>query len=283
MKCYPLFKKDRGLTGVDPGPALADTLAVATLASVSLLPVVLYARDRRAARATHILWAWSASFNVFEYDPPVQHEARKVALSLGASLLGLLVAATRLEASAPCARMPVTQSAVATSDQFPAVDHWTIASLNIAGDPRTGDTVAAWARERGVDVLLLQEVGNRSHDGGTFVAALSDRLGFHFAYAPADRLGDAETQGLAILSRHRLGDLRTYPLKYHHLRFRSRCRIALTANLTTANGPIRLVNVHLDTRINSRDRIAQLAPLLDALVDTVRFTDHRGVWARVKQ
>ena len=307
--------------------------------------------------------ASSAFYGMFEYDPTMQHEAGTVAHCLGASLLCLLVTATHIDASAPCARMPVTHSAVAARDQPPAVGRWTIASLNIAGDPRTGDTVAAWARERGVDVLLLQEVGNRSHDGEAFVAALSDRLGFHFAYAPANRLGDAETQGLAILSRHGLSDVRTYSLKYHRLRFRSRCRIALTASLATANGPVRLVNVHLDTRINSRDRVAQLAPLLDALdpvdapqiiggdfntmdvrwfrtmwplpylqrqaaavrarlgqngfqtpftggrptfrflglplrldwlylkrleavdwnVDTVRFTDHRGVWARVKQ
>ena len=32
-----------------------------------------------------------------------------------------------------------------------------------------------------------------------------------------------------------------------------------------ANGPLSLVNVHLDTRINSKDRLAQLAPVLDAL------------------
>jgi endonuclease/exonuclease/phosphatase (EEP) superfamily protein YafD len=32
-----------------------------------------------------------------------------------------------------------------------------------------------------------------------------------------------------------------------------------------ANGPVSLVNVHLDTRINSKDRLAQMAPLLDAL------------------
>jgi hypothetical protein len=40
----------REVTGVDPGSALADILAVATLAGVSLLNVVLYARDRRLRR-----------------------------------------------------------------------------------------------------------------------------------------------------------------------------------------------------------------------------------------
>jgi hypothetical protein len=40
----------RELTGFDPGSAFADTLAVATLVGVSLLGVVLYARDRREPR-----------------------------------------------------------------------------------------------------------------------------------------------------------------------------------------------------------------------------------------
>jgi endonuclease/exonuclease/phosphatase family metal-dependent hydrolase len=291
------------------------------------------------------------------------HEAGKIALCLGASLLTVLVAATRVEATDPCVAMPVTRGAAPASVQPPAPDSFTIASLNVAGGARVGDVLVVWARERALDVLMLQEVGDRSHDGAAFVAALGDRLGFHFAYAPADRLGDAETKGLAILSRHRLEDVRIYPLKYHRLRFRSRCRIALAASLITANGPVRLVNVHLDTRINSQDRLAQLAPLVDALdpvdapqiiggdfntmdirwvrtmwpfpylqrqasavrarlgihgfqtpftsgrptfrflglplrldwlylkrleavdwnVDTVRFTDHRGVWVRVKQ
>ena len=42
----------RELTGLDLNPASADALAVASLAGVSLLSVVLHARDRRAARAT---------------------------------------------------------------------------------------------------------------------------------------------------------------------------------------------------------------------------------------
>ena len=40
----------REVTGLDPGAALADTLAVGTLAGVTLLSGVLYARDRRALR-----------------------------------------------------------------------------------------------------------------------------------------------------------------------------------------------------------------------------------------
>lgn len=191
--------------------------------------------------------------------------AAKLVFALLASLVGVFVAVTGVEASDPCVPMPLTHRSAATSGQHLAQGSFTIASLNLAGQARIGNVLAVWARERGVDVLLLQEVGDRAADGASFVAALSDRLGYHFAYAAAYRLGDTETQGLAILSRYPLDDLRTYPLRYHRLRFRSRCRIALAATVTTSDGPVRVMNIHLDTRINSRERVAQLAPVIEAL------------------
>lgn len=67
------------------------------------------------------------------------------------------------------------------------------------------------------------------------------------------------------MSRYSLNDLNVEPLDYFRLRFRSRCRIALAATVQTLDGPVRLVNVHLDTRINSKSRLAQLAPAMEAL------------------
>ena len=188
----------------------------------------------------------------------------KLAYCLGACLVSIVVAAARIEAASPCVTMPITQRA-ATSPPAPSPDSFTIASLNMAHEARIGDVLAAWVRERGVDVLLLQEVGDGSANGAAFADALSDRLEYHLAYAPVDRLGDAATQGLAILSRYPLNDVRIHPLTYNRLSFKSRCRIALAAAIATTDGPVQVTNVHLDTRINSRDRIAQLAPLLESL------------------
>jgi endonuclease/exonuclease/phosphatase family metal-dependent hydrolase len=141
-----------------------------------------------------------------------------------------------------------------------------IASLNMAGQPRIADALASWVRTRGLDVVLLQEVGGHGVDGAAFVAALGERLGYHSAYAPADQFGD-QTQGLAIVSRGPIDDVRIIALDRHHLRFKSRCRIAMAATIGSPAGPVRVVNVHLDTRINSKDRVAQLAPVIDALDD----------------
>jgi endonuclease/exonuclease/phosphatase family metal-dependent hydrolase len=175
--------------------------------------------------------------------------------------------ATGAEAGSPCAPRPVVEGGgvETTTDQVAVDGPLTIASVNIAGRARIADALARWIKERSIDVLFLQEVGHASGDGEGFVTTLSERLGRRFAYAPAGLIGNGHTQGLAIVSRYLLKDLRVEPLEYFRLRFRSRCRIALAATAETASGPVRLVNVHLDTRINSKNRLAQLAPALETL------------------
>ena len=141
----------------------------------------------------------------------------------------------------------------------------TIASLNMAGKMAIADAVATWMGERAIDVLFLQEVGQEHGDGAAFMSALRQRLRLPYAYAPSTPFETGHRQGLAIVSRYPLTDVNVQKLEYNHLRFRSRCRIALGATVTTPEGPIRVTNVHLDTRINSSGRIEQLAPAVEAL------------------
>lgn len=195
---------------------------------------------------------------------PSRHKilAERFAIS---SLL-VLASASMADAARPCIPTAVASS-VSVPIALRPVHNMTVASLNLAGQARIASELVAWTHQRTIDILLLQEVGHPSSDGAAFVAALSEELGFQFAYAPANIIDDTETQGLAIVSRYPIDDIRVYPLKYHHLRFRSRCRIALAARVMTAAGAIQVVNVHLDTRINSEDRLAQLAPVLEVLAD----------------
>ena len=174
--------------------------------------------------------------------------------------------AVRAGTAVPCEPIPVTRHDAGAPVDVRSARAITIASLNVAGQPEIGDAITDWAESRAIDILLLQEVGHDSFDGAVFIAALSERLRFHSVYAPANVMGD-NTQGLAIVSRYPLGDVHVLPLAYHHLRFKSRCRIALAATAALADGPVRVVNVHLDTRINSKERVEQLSPVLDALDD----------------
>lgn len=135
----------------------------------------------------------------------------------------------------------------------------------MAGKMAIVDAVAAWIDQRAIDVLFLQEVGQEHGDGAAFMSALGERLRLPYAYAPSTPFETGHMQGLAIVSRYPLTDVNVQQLKYNHLRFRSRCRIALGATVSTPEGPVRVTNIHLDTRINGSRRIEQLAPAVEAL------------------
>src|SRR5262245_56344713 len=111
---------------------------------------------------------------------------RRLCLCMAAAVLGVATfAAGRAEASASCAPVGVVERQSSATDTQVAQRPFTIASLNMAGQPQLEKVLAAWTAERSIDTLLLQEVGHPSVDGAAFVASLSERLGFHFAYAPA--------------------------------------------------------------------------------------------------
>jgi len=183
-----------------------------------------------------------------------------IVIALGAGL----EAAPPLDASSPCVQQPLIQIPSNATSVPASGDTLTIASLNIKQEPRISDALEAWTRERGIDVLLLQEIGPTVAEGEAFATAMSARLGFNLVYV-ASYAPQEHIQGLAIMSRFPLDEARVDALPYHRLRFRSRCRVALTATVATSAGRVRVADVHLDTRINSKARVAQLAPVLDAL------------------
>jgi endonuclease/exonuclease/phosphatase family metal-dependent hydrolase len=69
---------------------------------------------------------------------------------------------------------------------------------------------------------------------------------------------------MAILSRRPLRDPSVFDLTRFGLHLRSRCRVALAATIETPFGPLRVFGVHLDTRINFKERAAQLDPVVEA-------------------
>jgi endonuclease/exonuclease/phosphatase family metal-dependent hydrolase len=141
---------------------------------------------------------------------------------------------------------------------------FTVASLNLAmtedpelilkelrAKPAVGDA----------DVLFLQEVV--LEDGTAVAERIARDLGRYVVSASPD--GKNSKGALAVVSRYPLEDQRTYKLKPQNLIFRSRSRIALAVTVTTQFGRVRLINAHLDTRINPAERIAQLQAALDSM------------------
>lgn len=135
-----------------------------------------------------------------------------------------------------------------------------VLSLNLAMREDV-DQIAAELTSIGIgqtDLLLLQEVVRRG-DGPDVAQQLAARLGLASSYCTAFTLSDEKAVGLALLSRFPSHDPQVIELKPISLRFRSRTRIALGATVETPRGPVRVYNVHLDTRINLGQRLDQLS------------------------
>lgn len=164
----------------------------------------------------------------------------------------------------PSAQLFLSPSMISANPPLHSTDRSiSTVSLNIAkvADPRqVVDAIRSAPRLRDSDLYLLQEV--RHEPGKPSVAEEAARaLGYTVVFAPAaDHVYD---QGLAIVSRYPLADVQIKSLKSCDLRFRSRTRIVVAATVRTPWGELRAWNVHLDTRINPGERLAQLQPVID--------------------
>lgn len=114
------------------------------------------------------------------------------------------------------------------------------------------------------DLFFFQEVEHYPERGSLPMVRLAEHLGYDYIFAPAQRVGRNGAQGLAILSRYPLQNPKVVRLPRFVLKVNNRCRIALTAVAATPLGAVGLVNLHLDTRINLRQRYRQLQPVIEA-------------------
>jgi endonuclease/exonuclease/phosphatase (EEP) superfamily protein YafD len=133
-----------------------------------------------------------------------------------------------------------------------------VASLNIAKEygPRVLVEIGKEPDLRKADVILLQEVvdGSQSHMASE-IAAL---FGLNVAFEPAFQLNRQFMEGLAILSRYPIGPATVARLAPNKLHFHTRKRIVMAVTAQTPNGPVRIVNTHLDNRINRDAKREQL-------------------------
>lgn len=136
-------------------------------------------------------------------------------------------------------------------------------SLNLAKETDSSRIVRAIhdaPRLRNADLFLLQEVVHE--DGKSNVADEAAReLGYFASFEPA--APGVRNQGLALVSRYPISGVQIRRLKACDLGFRNRSRFAMSAMVRTPWGELRVWNAHLDTRINARERLDQLRPVID--------------------
>ncbi|MEO5926947.1 MAG: endonuclease/exonuclease/phosphatase family protein [Bryobacteraceae bacterium] len=140
---------------------------------------------------------------------------------------------------------------------------FSVVSLNLARERDVASIVhelTSNAKLTNADVFMFQEVAGQTK-AANVAEAVARELGYFVVAIPSS--SESPDQGLAILSRHPLSDAKTIPLKRFDLRFHSRIRFAIAATVMTPQGPMRVWDVHLDSRINADDRVEQLAPVLE--------------------
>jgi endonuclease/exonuclease/phosphatase family metal-dependent hydrolase len=165
-----------------------------------------------------------------------------------------------LNGASECPDMPVQSGKNAVTTEV-SNGNLTVVSLNMAKEARLDRILGGVRRAvffKTADVWLLQEARPN-------VDEMANALGMHHIYAPADKFADGSESGLAILSRYPFERSHRTVLPRYNLRFNTRCRIALSAFISrpAGEGEIRLVNVHLDTRITQKQRLLQVESVVE--------------------
>jgi len=135
-------------------------------------------------------------------------------------------------------------------------------NLHFAPDPadlaariQTSDLASA-------DVILTQEVDAYPDEPSSRASRLAAALGMTYVFAPATTVGE-HTHGLAIFSRYPLTAPAIRELPFFDNALNPERRIALRADVDLGDELLRIVDVHLDTRMAPADRIFQLHPAVN--------------------
>jgi len=115
-------------------------------------------------------------------------------------------------------------------------------------------------------VFLIQEIEAHDAEGASRAKQLADLLGLGYVYVPA-RTIPGGTHGLAILSAFPIADVERMDLRASSNP--SQHRIAIQATIDVAGWPLHVVDLHLDTMLSAKQRVAQLSPIVIDAPETV--------------
>ncbi len=115
------------------------------------------------------------------------------------------------------------------------------------------------------DIILFQEIEHHAKEIVSRAAKIARVLGMEHSYVPARKLQLKNgTHGIAILSRQPLRGAQTISLPYYiNFPLRHKPRIALRVEINFVGKAVSIYNIHLDTTLNSRERLAQLQTVMN--------------------
>lgn len=172
-------------------------------------------------------------------------------------------------ASAGCAMnaLPTDRAIESTFPKAPPIaelpGRFKVVTFNVHMEP--GDKVArAIAGDRALrdaDVIVMQEVRRRGQ-GCSGACEIGKRLGYYALYAAGHAKGDSD-YGVAVLSKAPITSAQVLQLPFFDVHFNGGRRVALMATVQHAGKPITVYAVHLDNRLNVKDRRTQMLPVLE--------------------
>jgi len=155
-----------------------------------------------------------------------------------------------------------------------------IVTYNVQYGPDLASAAAALAGDPALasaDVILVQEIEAYPGEGATRASTLARLLGMGYVYVPARVKADG-THGLAILSAFPIANVEKMDLpdsRRHELQH----RIAISADISLGERSLHVIDVHLDTKLEPSERIAQLHPAaIDAPETTLIGGDFNTSW-----
>src|SRR5688572_27534421 len=138
-----------------------------------------------------------------------------------------------------------------------------VVTFNIHMEP--GDKIARAVQRdpalRAADIILLQEVERDDSRACSGACEAGKQLGMHVVYAPGHAVKKG-SHGVAILSRAPITSAEVIELPYFNVHVNSGRRVALAATVDVDGVPITVYAVHLDNRLDVRDRRTQMTPVL---------------------
>lgn len=128
-------------------------------------------------------------------------------------------------------------------------------------------------------LFLFQEEERYPAEGESRTARLARYLGLGYLYVPARTKG-AGTHGLALMSAFPIDAIAKMDLP---LADNGVPRIAVSADVHVGDRTLHIIDIHLETRLNPRDRVAQLHPAVidaaDAVLVAGDFNTNWVTWA----
>jgi endonuclease/exonuclease/phosphatase family metal-dependent hydrolase len=174
---------------------------------------------------------------------------------------GLGVTLAALSSSTVLAQDDVRDNLISMSNAVHTV--LSVTTLNMAKEKNPERILKEWRAHPAIwnsDILLLQEVAHFDAGQPSVAQTLAKDMNRHVISSPSETKRDVD--GLAIISRYPLTDLEVKSLDHNEMLFHTRHRIMIAATVQSPFGPVRVYNVHLDSRINKRARLKQIQPVI---------------------